>query len=285
MILVTGATGNVGRAAVTTLLERKVPFRVLVRDAAKLADSVRREADIAVANLQNVDAVRQALRGVTSALLVTPNRDGQVEIESSFVDAAAELGVQHLVKISSMEAAADAKSEIPKSHFRVEERIRASGMRWTFLRPNFYMQNLLMQTAQIRDAGRFTLPLGDAKTALIDARDVGHAAAEALLDNRHANECYELTGPQILSFDEVAAALSAKSGRTIRYERQSLDDFRTTLSHVIPSSRQVEALVALFAQIAGGALARSSDDYRTITGREARSIESFAVKFAQRFVS
>ena len=276
MILLTGATGNVGRAAAHALLAEGEAFRVLVRDANRLDASIASGADVMVGDLESTDAVDRALGGVEKALLVTPNGVRQVDVESAFVDAAVRAQVQHLVKVSSMEAAPTAKSAIPRSHYQVEERIRASGMRWSFLRPSFFMQNLLMQAAAIRGSGAFTLPLGDAQTALVDARDVGRAAAALLMSDGEDSASYELTGPTLMNFDDVAAALGTAIGRPIRYQRQSLEEFGAALSQFIPSPAQVDALVDLFAEIAAGALARRSADYRNITGAEPTDIGTFA---------
>ena len=283
MILLTGTSGNVGGAAARAMLSLNIPFRVLVRDADRLAEPIARSAEVVIADLQQPDSVAQALVGVSKALLVTPNGEQQVDIESAFVDAAKHAGIRHLVKVSSMEASPDAKSSIPRSHYRIEERIRTSGMQWTFLRPNFFMQNLLMQAAQIRASDTFTLPLGDAQTALVDARDVGRAATEILVGDANANACFEITGPKLMTFDDVAATLTATLGRTITYQRQSLDAFRAVLSQIIPSSAQVDGLVDLFAEIARGALARETDDYRQITGSEPTAFTSFVAEHAPSF--
>ena len=283
MILLTGATGNVGGAAAQALVAKQIEFRVLVRDAAKLPATVRDHADVRVGDLTRHEDLMNGLAGVRKALLVTPNGEQQADIEAAFVDAAVQCGVKELVKVSSMEAAPDAVSAIPLAHYQTEQRIRASNLGWTLLRPNFFMQNLLLYAAAVRATSTLPLPLGRARVAMIDARDVGRAAAIALTEAGHEHRCYELSGPDLTDFHQVAHILSRKTGAEITYTEQSLDDFRASLSQFIPSSWQVDALVALFGTIAGGALERSSSDIANILGEPANTLERFAEEYAAVF--
>ena len=143
MILLTGVTGRVGSAAANTLLQAGVPFRVLVRDPGKftLADS---SIQVVAGDLGDDVAVAEAVKDVDRALIVMGNHPDQARLERRFVDLAARAGVSHLVKISSMEASPEATAELPKNHYDTEQHIVAQGLDWTFLRPNYYMQNMLM---------------------------------------------------------------------------------------------------------------------------------------------
>lgn len=280
MILITGATGNVGRATAQSLLSLGKPVRVAVREPSKLPSSIADSAEVVTADLGRSEDLAHALSGVTKALLVTPNGEGQEQLERGFIEQAAAANVAHVTKISSMEAAPDVRSAIPRSHYRSEEYLRASGMDWTMLRPSFFMQNLLIWSTAIREQGCFALPLGDAQTSLIDARDVGKAAASSLSSDTHRNRTYELTGPELMTFDEVAAVITEQTGKTVRYLAQSSDEFRALLERIVPSTWQVDALVALFAQIADGALARRSGDYRALTGASATRLSQFVADYA-----
>ena len=283
MILLTGATGNVGRAAASALLESRQPFRVYVRDAARLAPAVAATAEVVAGDLAEHGNLASALDGVHAALLVTANSEGQCRLERSFVDGAVASNVEHVVKISSMEAAADATSAIPRAHHEIEEHIKASGMAWTLLRPNFFMQNLLLNARSISQTGTFAMPFGHAQTALIDARDVGRAAAAALLDDAHRQRTYELTGSELMDFDTVAAEMSNALGHSVRYVSQSPAEFRAVLEQIIPVPWSVDALCALFAQIANGALARRTTAIRDITGDEPTTLADFTRDFAAAF--
>jgi uncharacterized protein YbjT (DUF2867 family) len=282
MILLTGAAGRVGRATVSALLGADVPIRVLVRDANKLSSADPR-IDIQVGDLSNTQTVQRALQGVERALLVMGNHPDQPFLERQFATLAADAGVTHLVKVSSMEAAADARAVLPLNHYKTEQHIAASGMDWTFLRPNFYMQNLLMYAESIKRSGAFALPLGAALTAMIDTQDVGEVAAKVLSEEGHAGQIYELTGPELMDFHEVARRLGAVTGADLRYHDQSPEDFRMTLGRFIASAWQLDAVCELFAEIAAGSLERRTDTVQELLGRAPTALESFTRRFLSTF--
>ena len=143
MILLTGATGRVGSAAAKALARANIPFRALVRDPDKVAFDPD-AAEIVQGDLNYSAIVERALRGVSRALIVMGNHPDQAKLERQFANLAADSGVSHLVKVSSMEAAPDAAATLPKNHCDTEQHIALLGVDWTFLRPNYCMQNMLM---------------------------------------------------------------------------------------------------------------------------------------------
>ena len=204
MILLTGATGRVGSAAAKALISAGVPFRALIRDPDKLHFDPD-AAEIVQGDLNDAAIVEQALEGVSRALIVMGNHPDQAKLERQFASLAADAGVSHLVKVSSMEAAPHATATLPKNHYDTEQYIASLGLDWTFLRPNYYMQNMLMYAGSIARTGSFALPLGTAKTAMIDARDVGEVAAVVLTGEGHAGQAYRLTGPTMMDFHEAVS--------------------------------------------------------------------------------
>ena len=275
MILITGITGRVGGAAARMLLESGEPLRALVRSTDKAAKFADAGAEIVGGDLENRDDVRRALEGVSRALLVTANSEKQATIEQAFAEEAANASVRHLVKISSMEASAAATAPIPRLHYESEQFIKSLGLDWTMLQPNFFMQNLLLYSASILNASRFALPLGQARTGIIDARDVGAVAATILRDGGYANQTCCLTGSELLTFAEVAERLSVVVGREIHYVDQPADEFRAFLSQFIPSQWHVDAVCALFAEIADRALEELSPSVSQILGRAPTTPEQF----------
>ena len=184
MILLTGATGRVGTAAAKTLVRAEVPFKVLVRDPEKVSFDCA-TVDIVKGDLSDTASVERALQGVTRALIVMGNHPDQARLERQFASSAVAAEVSHLVKVSSMEASPNATAVLPKNHFETERYIQNLGIEWTFLRPNYFMQNMLMYAASICRWPSFALPLGSAKTAMVDARDVGEVA-NVLIGRNHA---------------------------------------------------------------------------------------------------
>ena len=282
MILLTGATGRVGRAAASALLNAGLSFRVLVRDPAKLTLTDSR-IEVVTGDLGEAQSVQRALEGIERALIVMGNHPDQAVIERQFATLAREAGVAHVVKISSMEASADASAVLPRNHYETEQHIAASGMDWTFLRPNFYMQNMLMYAESIKSTGSFALPLGAAVTAMVDTQDVGDVAAAVLSGDGHAGQIYELTGPDLMTFHDVARRLGGVIGQSVCYREQAPEEFRATLERFISSRWQLDAVCELFAEIAAGSLAYRTETVRDLLGRAPTTIESFAQRFSAVF--
>jgi len=283
MILLTGVTGLVGRATAEFLLDRGVAFRGLARDAEKAAALSSRGMEWVQGDMLDAADMARATRGITSALLVTPNGQRQLEMERIFARAAADAGVRHLVKISTIRATADATAPFPRTHFQSGEFIKTLGMRWTLLRANFFLQNLLVYAPSISRTGTFTLPVGRIGIGMIDARDVSEIAARSLLDDGRESGGHDLSGPELLDFFAVAERMSSVLGREIRYIEQSAEEFRAFLEKIIPNPWQVNAMCALFAEIANQALGPVTDDAERLLGRKPRPLESFAADYARAF--
>ncbi|HHQ14945.1 MAG TPA: SDR family oxidoreductase [Chromatiales bacterium] len=283
MILLTGATGKSGGPAARELLKKGVAVRVLVRDASRAAALKEAGAELVVGDVADPEAVRNALNGCQKALLLLPNSEQQLELEKQFTDLAKSAGVQHLVKLSSMEAGAEATAPIPKLHWASEEHIRASGLAWTMIRPNFFMQNLLSNAPTIKSMRKFFLPMGKARTAMIDARDIGAVIAEALSGSGHEGQSYDITGPELLDFHEVAERFSEVLGTRIEYVDQPPEAYREMLSKFLTSEWHLNAVCELFEQIAAGGLERITDTFRQVTGREPISLTTFIGDYRDAF--
>ena len=282
MILLTGATGRVGSATGKALARSNVPFRALVRDPDKVAFDPD-AAEIVVGDLNDPAIVKQALEGVSRALVVMGNHPDQAKLERQFASLAVDAGVSHLVKVSSMEAAPDATATLPKNHYDTEQHIASLGVDWTFLRPNYYMQNMLMYAGSIARTGSFALPLDTAKTAMVDARDVGEVAAVVLTGEGHAGHAYRLTGPTMMDFHEVAARMGTVLERPVSYVAQSPEAFREVLGQFIQSTWQLDAVCELFAEIAAGSLEEQTSTTAELLGRSAMDLETFTQQFAGAF--
>ena len=282
MILLTGATGRVGSAAAKALARANIPFRALVRDPDKVAFDPD-AAEIVQGDLNDPAIVEQALQGVSRALIVMGNHPDQAKLERQFASLAADGGVSHLVKVSSMEAAPDATATLPKNHYDTEQHIASLGVDWTFLRPNYYMQNMLMYAGSIARTNSFALPLGTAKTAMIDSRDVGEVAAVVLTGEGHAGQAYRLTGPAMMDFHEVAARMGTVLERPVSYVAQSPEVFREVLGQFIQSVWQLDAVCELFAEIAAGSLEEQHSTTADLLGRPAVDLETFTRQFAGAF--
>lgn len=275
MILLTGATGKCGGPAAAALLKREIAVRVLVRDEAKAAKLKAGGAEIVVGDVtQSVDLDR-ALAGCEKALLLLPNSEQQLELEKQFVDRARQAGVKHVVKLSSMEAVAGTTSPIPAIHWSSEEHLRSSGLAWTLVKPNFFMQNLLANAVTIKSMNKFFLPMGDSKTGMIDCRDVGAVIAETLAGTGHEGQSYQITGPELLSFQDVADRFSQVLGRKIEYVNQPADAYREQLAKFLTNPWHLDAVCELFRGIAAGGLEHMTDTVRELLGRDPVPLKQF----------
>lgn len=216
MILVTGATGKVGQEVVRQLAAENVPVRALVRDPTRASHIRLPGVEIVAGDLGRPETLPPALADVDRVFLLSAADPAQVGLQGNLIDAARRAGARHIVKVS-VAGGPDSGTQIGRWHWATEKQIEVSGVAFTFLRPNFYMQQLLMFAPSIAATGSFSLPLGAGEIAMVDARDVAAVAARALTDDGHERKIYDLTGAQALSFDTVADELSRATGKKISF--------------------------------------------------------------------
>jgi uncharacterized protein YbjT (DUF2867 family) len=277
VILVTGATGHVGSQVIAGLGQAGIPCKALVRSPERADDLRGYDTEIAVGDFSEPESLDDALRGVTAALLVSPPVPQQVAWETAFIDAAARAPLPpHLVKVASIGAAPDAPYLFGRTHGDIIETLRSSGVPYTVLAPNGYLQNLEAQAVSIARDGVLAMPGGDAVISQIDVRDVAAAAAAILADPAgHEGQTYDLTGPEPLSYADIAQVFSRVVGRPVRYVDVAVDQARAgMLADGIPEWL-VDALLDLGAFYRTGAASLVSDDVERLTGRGPRSVEDF----------
>jgi uncharacterized protein YbjT (DUF2867 family) len=270
MILVTGATGNVGKELVEQLVGAGQPVRVFTRHPAKLAH-VGQSVEIAAGDLDQPETIEAALKGVQRIFLVSSSTQQDAHV----VEAARRNGVEHVVKLSTLEAADDSMAGHVKWHREREELIRASGLAWTFLRPTMFMTTALDWAGTIKAQGIVAYPGGEGKVPPVDPWDVAAVAACALTGPGHAGAAYALTGPQALSMGEMTHILGDVLGRPLRYVDVPEADFAAELRKLGLLDRVVEGLIGVFAVIRAGKLAHVTDTVQQVTGRPARTFEAW----------
>jgi len=284
MFLLTGVTGKTGGAVANELINRGVPLRALVRDAEKAAAFQEAGVELIVGDAGDRDVVARALAGVEKATLILPNSEEQKSMEMQFIDLAAEAGVKHLVKLSSHEARPEATSAIPALHYDVEQHIRASGMDWTMIRPNFFMQNLLGSGYTIKTEGKFYLPMGDGVTVMMDCRDIGAVFAEVLVGSGHESQSYDISGPELMSFYDVAEQFSEVLGKKVEYVNQDPAVYRETIAPFLSSEWHLDSVMHLFSEIVDGVvLPEVTDTFQKLVGREPISFRQFVRDFSEVF--
>jgi uncharacterized protein YbjT (DUF2867 family) len=266
---VTGSTGRLGGRVARRLAAAGAPQRLLVRDPSRAPQLPR--ATVATAPFAEPDAVRAALDGVPTLLMVsaseTPDRLAQ---HTAFVDAAVAAGVRHLVYVSFSGAAPDCTFTLGRDHFATEEHIRGAGIPFTFLRDNFYAD---FMPALVGEDGVLRGPAGDGRVAVVAQDDIADAAVAVLLDPAaHAGATYSLTGPEALTLDEVAAILTRERGRPVTYQRETVDEAYASRASYGAPRWQLNAWVSTYTAIANGEVAAVSDDVPRLTGHPATSL-------------
>jgi uncharacterized protein YbjT (DUF2867 family) len=275
MIGVLGATGRVGRHVAEGLALRGVDARALVR---------RTDADLPLAavhaDLSSPATLAPALDGVERLLLLTAHGADQDLREAAAVDAAVAAGVQRIVKISGGAPTLGPSGTTPTSvaHWRSEQRIERSGLDFAFLRPSFYMQNLLDTVAPgVAASGTIAAPFGHAPIAMVDVRDVGDSAVAALLDERTGRRAWQLTGPRPVTFDAIAELLGA------RYVSVPAELAARTMRRRGLSAAEVDHATRMAAYFASGADGAPTDHVLRLTGLAPRSIEAFLEEHSTAF--
>ena len=264
MILVTGATGQHGTALLRLLSARGIAARALVRNPAK-ADAIAAlpHVEIVHGDMARPDTLATALRGVDRAILISSATPDMQEVQTNFIEAARRAGVKHVVKLSGIAPNLDSPFRFARMHGEIEKRLEASGMAYTHLRPGEFMTVYFRQASNIASKGALFLPMEDARIASIDIGDIAEIAAKVLTESAHEGKVYPLTGPEALSMAEVAAKLSAATGKPIRYVNVPPEDARRAQLAAGMPPFLADALFELFSERRRGMKRKSG---RTASG-------------------
>lgn len=229
MILVTAASGKVGQHVVKELAARGQKPRVFLRNPDKAPPLKGLFSDAMQGDFDKPDTVAKALQGTDAVFLATPSDLRQAAWEKAFIDAAKAAGVKRVVYLSAIGSTADSPLSLGRRHAEVEAYVKTSGIPSTILQPNSFMQNFLGDAATIQSQGAIYAPADDARVSFIDARDIGVAAAVALTSDGHAGKTYLLTGPEPVSYHDVAALIGKAIGKSVKYVPVSEADAKKAL--------------------------------------------------------
>lgn len=283
-ILVTGANGNVSSAALRALLERK-KHRViaLVRDPKKGEPLQRLGAEVKVGDLEKLRTIENAFQGIDTVLLCSPPGFHAPLMQSNALWAARRGGAKHVVRVSAVGAAHDAPTLNSRLHALSDSEAIHSGLRYTILKPHFFMQNLLMAAGSVKAQGQLYFALGDARLPMVDVRDVGAAAAAVLDDPApHASKTYTLTGAPV-SMGDVAQALGAALGKPVKYVPVPVEAAVENITKLGADEYMQVSLRDYFTAYSNGWESTPTPFVRELTGHEPRSISDFARDFAAAF--
>lgn len=270
MILVIGGGSRTGRELVRLLQASGAMPRTMTRKPEPGADHVQ-------GDLSRPATLDAAMSGVDKVFLLGPAHHDEAAWHRNAIDAAARAGVQHLVVSSILGADPASKARFVRHHGEADAHLRESGVPWTILRPNMYMHNVTSLWPQsIGPDGNYYAPAGDARIAMIDARDIAAVAARVLTEDGHIGKAYDLTGPQALNTAESCDLLGARLGRQIRYVPVDDDTARAAMLDAGLQHWMTDALIELYQDYRrsgeDGYAARLHDDVMAVAGRQPRTL-------------
>jgi len=282
VILITGATGTNGREVVRRLSDNGLKIRVMVRKRENANLPHSSDIEYVIGNFDNVASLGAALAGVERAFLLSPSSAEQVIREANFIRAAKQAEVRHVVRFSILGAELDSPSRLIRRHGQAEQLLRDSGIAFTMLRPSYFMQNLLWYINDITTRGVFYSALpATCKHSHVDVRDNAAVAVAALTGSGHEGKVYRITGPEALSYQEVAEILSDATGKKVRYDN-SLENYSRFLKDLGLDVNEVLELDACVAKGAGDGSAVTNTIFE-LTGRQPIRFAQFAEDYSQLF--
>ncbi|NYE95751.1 uncharacterized protein YbjT (DUF2867 family) [Psychromicrobium silvestre] len=269
-LAVTGATGHIGGLVATLLSEAGASQRLLLRNPQGVNQlpgaSVHR-----FSGYTDAEAAHKALTGVETLFMVSAaEAPDRLEQHFTFINAAAEAGVQRIVYTSFLGASPEATFTLARDHWATEQHILGKGLEYTFLRDNFYLDVLSVFADQ---QGVIRGPAGEGKVAGVARADVARVAAKILLQPaEHLNTVYDLTGPEALSFAEISTIIGEATGRETSFQNETVEEAYASRAVFNAERWELDAWVSTYTAIATGELAEVTNTVREITGQAPTSL-------------
>jgi uncharacterized protein YbjT (DUF2867 family) len=283
MILVTGATGNNGTEIIKRLAAKNVQVRVMVRNHNRASAIEVPNVEIVEGDFDRPETLLKALAGVERAFLLTHSSERAEAQQIAFIDAAQKSGVKQIIKLSQFAADANSPVRFLRYHAAVEATLQSSGIAYTLLRPNLFMQGLLNFRSSIATQSSFYAAAGDAKVSVVDVRDIADVAVAALTESGHEGKIYDLTGPQALTHAEMAESLSEALDRRITFVDIPPEAMRETLLGINFPIWQADGLLEDYTHYRLGEATAVASGVQDAIGRNPRSFEDFAHDYAEMF--
>jgi len=271
LILVTGATGDLGPYVVRALLAKQAPIRVLARDPDKV--ELDPAVDVIAGDLSEAGSLGPAMDGVDQVFMLAPSNLAPT-FDANVVNAAKQAGVQRLVKISGLGVESNTPDAITRWHLEGERLVRESGIPWTFVRPGEFMTNALYWAWGIKGGGVVREAYGDVKQAMIDPRDIAEVTATVLTTDGHEGRAYPLTGPQALSARERTAIMARVLGRELKFVELTEEEARKNWLQMGAPEALIDAVLEVL-QGDPGPWATVRPTVQELLGRPAGTFEAF----------
>jgi uncharacterized protein YbjT (DUF2867 family) len=284
MILVIGARSKIGSALIETLAGQGESVRALMRSS-EGSDSLPTGVEAATGDLADLDSLRAAIAGAEKMFLLCGTVEDEVQLNRNAIDVAKEAGIGLLVRSSIIGSDPSSQATFVRDHGAADAYLNESGVPHALVRPNLFMQNVPENTVPSIDAdGNFYANAGDARISMVDTRDVGAVAAAVLTTPGHEGRAYDVTGPEAISYEDVAGKLSAALGRDVTYIDAPDDAIRGALLGFGMPEWVVGALVDLYQDYkrsgTDGYAAQVTDTVQQLTGRPPRTLDQLLAESA-----
>jgi NAD(P)H dehydrogenase (quinone) len=279
-VLITGATGDTGSAAVKESIALGLTVRAMVHSRDDRSAALEKlEAEVVVGDLHNIDSIREAMEGIDAAYLVYPVQPGLIDATVNFAQAGKEAGVSAVINLSQRSADRNSKSNSCKETFIAEQVLNWSGLAVTHLRPTYFLEWLLypFQLPLFVEKGILRLPVGKGRHAPIGAEDQGRVIA-AMLQNsdEHKGQTYPLFGPVEMDHEQMASELTKALGRKIVFQNVSIDEYCKSLEAMGVSAYMVQHFQGAMDAYQHGVMSGMNDNVERLTGRKPMSVGEFA---------
>ncbi|MBX3191830.1 MAG: NAD(P)H-binding protein [Labilithrix sp.] len=275
-IVVTGATGNIGRRVTTELASKGVSVVALARDSAKGAPLEAAGARVAVGSFEDAASLERAFSGADTLVLITAANAHADAQTSRALAAAKSAGVRKIVRVSALKADADGPTDNTRQHARTEAALKASGLTHVILRPHLFFQNLFASLPTILSEGKIYWGVGEARMGIVDTRDVADAVVVAATTDRFDGGTFELTGPASVDYHAVAAAIGRALGRDVAYQAVPPEAAAEALRRFGVDDWTVNVVRDYCTAYARGWGDFTTEDVARITGHAPRSADDFA---------
>jgi uncharacterized protein YbjT (DUF2867 family) len=280
MILVTGATGTVGREVVALLVQAGQRVRAFTRDPKKA--HFGSGVEVIVGDLDRPDTLEKAFQGVERVFSLSTGPQLGVH-DANVAKVAKRAGVKHIVKLSVMGAGMGADTAITHWHEAGEKAILDSGVSWTLVRPGIFMSNSLQWVGTIKAQGKVFGPFGDGKMVPVHPRDIAAVAVKALTTPGHEGKAYLLTGPESLNMAEQVRVLAEETGRAIQYVAVPPEAARDNMLKAGMPANYADALLKVAAMVRAGQMGQPLPTVQQVTGRKALTWHEWARENALAF--
>jgi len=285
-ILVTGATGTVGSEVVKQLSAKGETIKAAARSANNNTFGNLKGVQVVQLDYNNPETLAAAFKGVDKLFLLTPPQSSTLDFTSKLVSQAKNARVKYIVKQSVIGAEAEPGITPIRLHRQAEKVMEESGIPFTFLRANFFMQSFVNFFGHsIKTQGAFYAPAGDAKVSFVDVRDIASVAVQALItnDGKHKGKAYDITGGEALSYGQAAELLSKQVGKKVNYVNISDEDARKGMKDMGMDEWTINSIIELFEFSREGYVSAISPIVEQITGNKPISFSQFAYDYAGAF--